>query len=141
MSKITDHFSTEEMFCHCPRCKGKTPPAAVVKNLTLLAQTLEKFRGKWGAITVDNAYRCPAHNKEVRGAKGSFHMTGLAADIIFGDRKEADMFFAAAGIPVKAIPAAPAKGSLFKGVGYYPNKGFCHVDIARVKPRPNTWKG
>lgn len=142
MRQITPHFNTREMYCKCPRCAGKIPPTSVVANLTKLAKVLEEFRSHSasGGIIVDCAYRCLAHNAEVGGVTGSFHTQGLAADIVFGDKKEADMFYTAAKIPVSQIPRRPGAGSLFAGVGYYPRKGFVHVDIAQGMPRPNTWK-
>lgn len=143
MSKITEHFSTEEMYCKCHRCKGKTPPPKIVANLKLTAQALEKLRAKIGKpISVNCAYRCPAHNAELTGAaKGSFHMQGLAADIHVAGLSTKELFKIASGLNPEQIPAAPKNKFGFTGCGYYPEprNQFVHVDVAKGSPRPNSW--
>lgn len=141
MSQITEHFSTEEMYCKCSRCKGKTPTPKIVANLKLTAQALEKLRTKLGKpISVNCAYRCPKHNAELQGtAKGSFHMQGLAADIHWEGANEKQMFEFASGIKTNQIPNSPKNSFGFSGCGYYPCEGFVHVDVAKGSPRPNSW--
>lgn len=143
VTQLTPHFTLEELSCKCTRCNRKRPPENVVKNLeTLLAPALEKFRVQIGsAIHVHCAYRCPEHNAELPGAaEHSFHMDGLAADIDFSDMSEEKMFEMASLIKVTDIPKRPLKLSLFTGVGYYKGQNFVHVDVAKKRPRPNTWK-
>lgn len=142
-TQLTVHFTLEELSCKCKRCNRKRPPENIVDNLTnKLAPALEKFRVQIGtAITVTSGYRCPEHNAECEGsAKNSFHMQGLAADLCFGDMTEEKMFELASLIKVTQIPKRPSKLSLFTGVGYYKGQNFVHVDVAKGKPRPNTWK-
>lgn len=142
MTKVTEHFTLEELNCRCPRCKGKIPPSEIMANLKKLADTMEKFRVIVGKpIYVNSAYRCALHNAELPGAaKNSFHMQGLAMDFHIKGMTEQEMFELASGIKISDIPRRPAKTSLFKGVGYYPGQKFCHVDIAKLWPRPNTWE-
>ena len=138
---MSKYFSEKEMFCHCWRCKGKRPSLAVYNNLKRTAAALDIYREKLGKpIYIDDAYRCPAHNKECGGVSGSAHMLGLAADCRIAGMNEAQMFEFFAEMPTSNIPHKP-KSKTFMGAGYYPGKGFCHVDIERCKPRPNTWRG
>lgn len=142
-TQLTPHFTLEELSCKCKRCNRKRPPENVVKNLTeKLAPALEEFR-----MTIDSpihvhcAYRCPTHNAELPGAaEHSFHMDGLAADVDFCSMTEEKMFELASHIKTTQIPKAPLKTSLFTGVGYYKGQNFVHLDVAKGKPRPNTWK-
>ncbi|WP_231866594.1 DUF882 domain-containing protein [Metapseudomonas resinovorans] len=74
-------------------------------------------------IIVNSGYRTPAHNASLEGAaRQSLHIRGMAADIripgVSVDRL---------GKLVRAIGAG--------GVGFYPSKGFIHVDVGRVR----TW--
>lgn len=65
-----------------------TIPEPAKKNVAALVdKVLDPLREAWGKpITVNSGYRCPALNKAVGGAKGSHHMTGMAADVTTGNR-------------------------------------------------------
>jgi uncharacterized protein YcbK (DUF882 family) len=53
-----------------------------VKRNARLMSALRKVRTKYGkAVVVDSAYRSPAHNRKVSGARGSYHMSCKALDI------------------------------------------------------------
>ncbi|GLZ84348.1 twin-arginine translocation pathway signal protein [Metapseudomonas resinovorans] len=75
-------------------------------------------------ILVNSGYRTPQHNATLEGAaRQSLHIRGMAADIrIPGVSVER------LGRLVRAIGAG--------GVGFYPSKGFIHVDVGRVR----TWR-
>lgn len=75
-------------------------------------------------ILVNSGYRTPQHNATLEGAaRHSLHIRGMAADIrIPGVSVER------LGKLVRAIGAG--------GVGFYPSKGFIHVDVGRVR----TWR-
>ena len=61
--------------------KNKPSPAEL-HNLCRLAQTLELVRVAVGKpLIINSAYRSPAVNAAIGGAKNSQHMRGLAADI------------------------------------------------------------
>ena len=62
---------------------ANVPSAEAVRNLELLTKcVLDPLREAWGApIIVNSGYRCPELNKAVGGAKASYHMQGMAADI------------------------------------------------------------
>jgi uncharacterized protein YcbK (DUF882 family) len=126
-TQLTPHFTLEELACKC----GCKTPVAVRFRLEHLAPILEKIRANWGhPVTVNCAYRCPAHNAAVGGVSDSQHIHGNAADIkIHGVTPEEIAEFAA---------TMPEVG----GLGVYPTQNFCHVD-QRVHPRGEIarWQG
>jgi len=90
-----------------------------VKLIELLDAVEDKF-GKKG-LTLLSGYRTPKLNGKVPGAaKRSMHMLGWAADIKipgYGSSK------------VKRFGQKLAVG----GVGYYPYKGFTHLDVGKSR--------
>lgn len=71
-----------------------TPSVEVKNNLeALVNNVLDPLRKKWGRpIVVTSGYRCPALNKAVKGASGSQHQYGQAADIrTVSDSREDNM--------------------------------------------------
>ncbi|MEQ8258000.1 MAG: D-Ala-D-Ala carboxypeptidase family metallohydrolase [Roseovarius confluentis] len=78
---------------------------------------LQSLRARLGRpMLVTSAYRDPAHNRRVGGAKSSYHMRGMAFDIRMDNHD-----------PAAFEEAARAEG--FTGFGYYPSQGFMHIDI------------
>lgn len=56
--------------------------AEILENLQLLAQGLERVRAVLNKpVLVNSGYRCPKLNSSIGGAKSSYHLKGLAADI------------------------------------------------------------
>ncbi|MFZ6655947.1 D-Ala-D-Ala carboxypeptidase family metallohydrolase [Undibacterium sp. TJN19] len=82
---ITPHFSLDGMIFSQTAVRmglSNAPSPEVLKNLTRLCETLEKFRAHLGMpINVSSGYRCPEVNKAVGGSINSAHTKGLAADI------------------------------------------------------------
>ena len=106
------NFPEREISCH--HCgKNEVNPEALDK--------LQELRNRVGkALVINSAYRCPAHNKYVGGAKNSRHVHGDAFDIsITGHNKE------------ELLKLAQDVG--FTGFGYY--KHFLHVDTWN----PRSW--
>ena len=72
----------------CRECRLKQPanklPDGVEENLqALVDNVLDPVRERYGKpIKVNSGFRCPIHNRTVRGVVGSQHMKGEAADII-----------------------------------------------------------
>jgi len=76
--KITTNFSLEEFESK----DGAEMSLEVLENITVLCENLQVLREKIDKpITVTSGYRSPSHNKKIGGAKNSFHVRGMAADI------------------------------------------------------------
>ena len=77
---------------------------------------LQRLRDRLGVpLVVLSAYRDPAHNARVGGAKRSQHLAGKAFDIAVANVD-----------PAALIEAARAEG--FTSFGTYPAQGFVHID-------------
>lgn len=62
---------------------GAKLPKELEKNLIELVQNLQVLREYVGKkITINSGYRSPEHNKNIGGAKESFHVRAMAADIV-----------------------------------------------------------
>jgi hypothetical protein len=95
-------------------------------SVLLDVPTLDKLQALRRALDkpmiVISAYRTPAHNAKVGGAKDSFHMQGKAFDIAIANHN-----------PAEFIKSAKAFG--FSGIGTYPKQGFIHIDTGPTR----TW--
>ena len=61
---------------------NNTPNKAIVSNLNILMEQLDKIREKYGKPIYDNSgYRCERLNTAVKGVANSSHMLGCAADL------------------------------------------------------------
>lgn len=83
---LTDHFSIKELSNSDKAIElgvDNTPPDSIMPNLFILAVGLEQARkaAEGHPIHINCAYRCPAVNDAVGGAKDSAHLDGFAADI------------------------------------------------------------
>jgi hypothetical protein len=82
---------------------------------------LQALRDRLGKpLILRSAYRSPAHNRAVGGAKASKHMDGTAFDIAMANHD-----------PVAFEAAAREAG--FLGFGYYPRSGFIHIDLGPAR--------
>ncbi len=82
---------------------------------------LQALRTRLGKpLLVNSAYRSPEHNDQVRGAKGSKHLEGIAFDISMANHD-----------PGTFETAARAEG--FLGFGTYPRSGFMHIDLGPAR--------
>lgn len=106
------HFTPAEISCkHCGEMYLDTASM----------DALERLRASWGqAIILNSAHRCVTHNKAVDGTPNSQHLK-----IAFDCRCPKDQ---------QAAFANAARGAGFGGIGYYPNRGFVHIDIVPRKP-------
>lgn len=86
---------------------------------------LQAIRSAWGKpMFVTSAYRNPAHNKAVGGAKHSQHLITTAFDIAVADSDE--------GRKLEAL----ARQHGATGIGRYPAQRFIHIDF---RERPASW--
>jgi zinc D-Ala-D-Ala carboxypeptidase len=68
MVQLTEHFTDQEL-----HVDGADP--RIVGNAKFLCiQILEPLREKFGALLIHSGYRDPAHNEQVGGVHGSFHL-------------------------------------------------------------------
>src|ERR1700740_359876 len=116
MTKLSPHFSKDEMACHC--CRD-------LKIDERLLSGLEKLRKLAGApVIVHDAYRCPKHNEEVGGVADSEHTRGLAADGRLPGLSLQQMY----GLALQVAEFANG------GIGAY-DGGFLHVDVRDHRSR------
>ena len=77
--ELTKNFNSSEFACK----DGTTVPSALLSNLLELAQNLQVLRDFLGVpITINSGFRTISHNKKIGGAKNSYHLRALAADIV-----------------------------------------------------------
>lgn len=105
-----NYFSIHEFACPC--CGKNEMDKKLVRHLDTLRHDI------YSPIIINSGYRCSEHNKKINGAKDSFHMLGLAADISF-NQKIAGKF------RYKLLREIFMDG-FFRGVGIHDN--FIHVD-------------
>lgn len=122
-AQLTPNFNLIEF-----ACKDGTPvPPPLMGNVIELAEQLQVIRDYIGEpVYINSAYRTPAHNKKVGGAKDSQHLKAKAADITAKSVPPLEM----ARIVEKLIREGMIK---IGGVGVYP--GFVHVDTRNKKAR------
>ena len=76
---LTKNFNSSEFACK----DGTTVPSALLSNLQELADNLQVLRDVLGAIvTIRSGFRTISHNKKIGGAKNSYHLRAMAADIV-----------------------------------------------------------
>lgn len=81
-TKLSEHFSLEELIATQHRQIDNRPPPEVVETLRDTARRMEEVRRLLGnrVITVSSGYRSPRLNRAVGGARNSAHLTGHAVD-------------------------------------------------------------
>ena len=99
--------------------------AAIDRNLVDLLFLLRQEAGAASVFEVISGYRSPATNALLASisdavAPNSLHMEGRAIDIYVP------------GLKLRRLRDA-AKALQAGGVGYYPQSGFVHVDVGRVR--------
>lgn len=81
---ISRNFKRSELACPCcDECK---------MNATFVAH-LQMLRDLYGKpIEIVSGYRCPNHNREVRGSPKSDHLRGEAVDIKVNDKTSNELY-------------------------------------------------
>ena len=120
----TKNFKASEFACkHCGENK-------IDQRVIDLAQAIRDELGQ--AVRVNSGYRCPVHNANVGGVKGSNHTKGLAADLSCS---------AGAAAIWDALHRLHAAGKIPQ-LGYaikYRKKNFVHVDVVK-RASGNMWE-
>lgn len=109
--RLSEHFRLREF--QCRHCHAVIIEPELVRRL----QTLRTRLGK--PVTITSGYRCPTHNRAVRGSNNSYHLTGMAVDI----RKVDGM--------------APLVYEIFADGGIGDYRSYFHVDIGPLR----RWEG
>lgn len=113
--RLTQHFKAEEF-----RCKDGTKEFLWAPELLAV---LERIRNHFNEpVIINSGYRTPTWNTKVGGAKNSYHMKGMAADIVVKNHNSKEV----------AEYASKVLGEL-GGVIRYSN--FVHIDVRENKYR------
>lgn len=111
---VSENFKIKEF-----ACKNGTDP---IKIDELLVVYLQKARDHFKVpIILNSAYRTSGYNKQIGGAKNSYHVKGQAADLHTNGKvklEELAKFFESIGC---------------QGIIVYPNSGFVHIDTRDKK--------
>lgn len=122
--KLTTNFNSSEFDCK----DGTKVPEQYMDNCREVARNLQILRDTLGvpvSIT-GSGYRTPSHNKKVKGATNSQHLTCSAADINA-------VGYTPARLAARIEQLIAAKKMKQGGLGIYAN--FVHYDIRGTKAR------
>ena len=120
------NFRPDEFRCNC--AENCTPPdPSATRHLAWVLQQIRDLVNV--PLSINSAYRCPAHNKKVGGASKSKHLLGIAADLQPHGLGTEELHEAIEDlVKSKRIPEG--------GLGLY--YSFVHYDIRPDKAR---WNG
>lgn len=130
--KLTENFALEEFKCK----SGADVPENLIETVRRLAKNLQVIRDAVDyPIWINSAYRTPEHNAKIGGKTKSRHLTGEAADIFVGWKKNGTKTMLMTTFELQAvIEDLIAKGKISEGgIGYY--EGFIHYDIRGYRAR------
>lgn len=114
--KLTANFSKSEFESK----DGSPMPLDVLQNIQVLAEQLQVIRDEIGQpITITSGWRSAAHNARIGGAKHSYHVRGMAADIQVAGMHPMDV--------KKIILKLMNEGKILKG-GVKAYKSWTHMD-------------
>lgn len=114
--KLTTNFSKSEFESK----DGATMPLEVLQNIQVLAEQLQVIRDEIGKpISITSGWRSANHNARIGGAKHSYHVKGMAADIQVAGMHPMDV--------KKVILRLMNEGKILKG-GLKAYKSWTHVD-------------
>ena len=107
-TKLSEHFTVREFACSDGSDEIRIDPK--------LVDYLEKIRAHFGKpVRITSGYRSPAYNAKVGGVKNSYHVKGMAADIVID------------GVKSKEV-AQYAETIGCGGIGWYEARNFTHID-------------
>lgn len=118
---LSKNFWLREFHCKCryPECRETLVDDRLVTGL-------QELRDLAGPLKINSAYRCKRHNKDIGGKAESYHIMGMAADVVY-----------LMGSTVKLSNFAKRVTIFIKGgIGIY--FWGCHVD---TRDKPTRWYG
>jgi len=108
--QLTKDFNLREFECTHPKHHHVMIDSELVEKL-------QQLRDRLGSpIIINSGYRCSERNKQVGGAKNSYHMKGMAVDISLNNQEL---------LPDTIVALALKVG--FRGIIVYDT--FLHLDI------------
>lgn len=111
------NFKIKEFSCRC----GCTTPAQQATALRAVACCLAVIRNHFNKpIIINSAYRCVPHNTKVGGASRSYHLKGMAVDIVVPGITPSEVY--------RVIAQMMDAGLILKG-GLSLYSTFVHYDI------------
>ena len=117
--KLTENFDIKEWRCH----DGTDVPYNLVDNVKALAVNLQVLRETVGRpVNIISGYRNPSYNKGIGGAKRSYHMKAMAADIRVKGMTPAEVKAAIEGLISDGKMEQGGLG-LYKSFVHYDNRG------------------
>ena len=121
--KMTANFSLAEFNSK----DGAEMPPEVLENVIKLAANLQTIRDEVGcALSINSAYRSPAHNKAIGGVLSSQHLLGKASDLTSLNHTPRQLH--------AIIECLIEEGKITEGgLGLY--NSFVHYDIRGKKAR------
>ena len=105
---LSPHFTVKEFACH----DGSDTVLIDDRLVTLLGKIRDRF-GK--PIRINSAYRTAKYNAKIGGVSNSYHVKGMAADIVID------------GVKSKEV-AQYAETIGCGGIGWYEARNFTHID-------------
>ncbi len=140
-TRLSPHFALGEF--QSPRDPVKVVPAKVVANLTYLCErVLEPLRAARDGrpLVITSGWRSPLYNLRVGGKILGYHPKGQAADIATVTLDDQLDLMAKASRIEYSDPETGKKIRPVGGIGFYPGRGFIHVDTGhRKNGRIRTW--
>lgn len=123
ITQLATNFHIREFKCK----DGTEVPEQYICNVQKVAAQLQILRDYLKEpIHINSAYRTPAYNARIGGAKNSQHLTASAADITVKSKTPRQL----KAIVEKLIEQ---KKLSIGGIGLYP--GFLHIDVRRNRAR------
>ena len=106
---------------------GAYIPIELYPNIQKLAENLQVLRTHLELpIRINSGYRSPAHNAKIKGAKNSYHVKGMAADITVSGMEPSEVY--------DVIEQLISEGKMIQG-GLKAYNSFTHYDVRGFKAR------
>lgn len=118
--QLSKYFTLEELTT-TSHAVDNTPDVMAEDSLRRLAVLLDMIYDQIGPFRITSGYRSPALNEEIGGATNSYHMRGLAADILPYNDTPYNFFL--------KIVQSPLLSSIGELINEADEKGVVHVSL------------